>query len=183
MAKPPSQADFLPSHDAPCHRYLETPRTAMYCVLFPQLCLDHRCQRDNIHLADHDLQIHALQPGYFYLLRILSCEQGTDSLSNRRFLLLLPHSRIRHWCSPRPLASRSCGRLLRTPTLRPHRARSPPNHHLARFSHNGRINPRARLCHPKYLPLHGHRSLLRRSGHGHNDRDSRIKRLPSRRIS
>ena len=64
MAKPPSQTELLSRPNASYRCYLEATRTPMYNLLLPQLCLDHRRERDCLHLADFNLQIHTLQSRY-----------------------------------------------------------------------------------------------------------------------
>lgn len=62
MARAPSQTDFPPSLDAPCHRHLEASCPPVHHLLLPQFRLDHRRQRNHLNLAHHLLQIHPLQP-------------------------------------------------------------------------------------------------------------------------
>lgn len=111
----------------------------------------------------------------------IQSEKRIQSLTpaHPRLLLLRLCKRRCHRRSPWPLATRPRRRLLPAPTLRPHRARSPPHNHLARHPHHGRLHPPPRLRYRTYLSLHGARRFRRRASRWHHDRDRRAQRVPS----
>ena len=64
MARSPSQTDVPSSPNASRCCHLETSRALVYHLLLSQFCVDNRRQRNDLHLADYNLQIHPLQPRY-----------------------------------------------------------------------------------------------------------------------